>query len=345
MNRTSIKFKFIPRVSYKPSFTFSDICAGIGGMRLAFENLGGECVFSSEWNKYCQQTYFENFGDMPKGDITKIPIKDIPKHDILLAGFPCQPFSKGGYATRKKLGMKNGFDDTIQGNIFFRLTKIISKTKPKVVFLENVRKLEVHDKGRTLTIIIDKLESLGDSVNYKVISAETVVPQRRQRLYIVATRKGIGFEFPKIPDLKPQLKLILEKNIDEKYVLSDNTWNWLQRHAKKHSKKGNGFGFRLADTKKTACTLSARYGKDGSEILIPRRSGNPRKLSPRECARLMGFPDQFSIPVSDTQAYRQFGNSVVVPVIYLIGYQLFKKQKLLKNGEKITLKISIQNKR
>ena len=338
VNKINIGFKFLPRAYNKPSFTFADVCAGIGGMRLAFENLGGKCVFSSEWDKYCQKTYYENFGEIPQGDITKILIKKIPKHDILLAGFPCQPFSKGGYATRKKLGKKNGFDDTIQGNIFYRLTKIISKTKPKVVFLENVRKLEVHDKGRTLKIILSKLESLGYSVNYKVISARTVVPQRRERLYIVATRKGIDFEFPKIPDLKPQLKLILEKNIDKKYILSDNTWNWLQRHAKKHSKMGNGFGFRLADTEKTACTLSARYGKDGSEILIPRRSGNPRKLSPRECARLMGFPDNFKIVVSDTQAYKQFGNSVVIPIIYLIGFELLKALKI---NNKICVKIPI----
>ena len=309
----------------KTKFTFSDICAGIGGMRLAFENLGGECVFSSEWDKFCQETYRENFGETPQGDITKIPIKDIPKHDILLAGFPCQPFSKSGFATRKFLNKKDGFGDENQGKIFFRIIKIIAEKKPKWIFLENVPRLIKMDKGKTFRIILSELEKLGYDCKYEVISAETVVPQRRERLYIVATRKGIDFEFPEIPDLKPQLKQIFEKNIDRKYILSDNTWNWLQNHAKKHSAMGNGFGFRLADPKKTACTLSARYGKDGSEILIQRRNSNPRKLSPRECARLMGFPDQFKIPVSDTQAYKQFGKSVVVPIIYLIGYNMLEQ--------------------
>ncbi|AJM93042.1 DNA (cytosine-5-)-methyltransferase [Nitrosopumilus piranensis] len=309
----------------KTKFTFSDICAGIGGMRMAFENLGGKCVFTSEWDRFCQETYRENFGETPHGDITKIPIRDIPRHDVMLAGFPCQPFSKSGFATRKFLNKKDGFADDTQGKIFFRIAKIIAAKKPKAIFLENVPRLVKMNKGKTFEIIINEIEKLGYNCKWKVISAETVVPQRRERLYIVATRKGIEFEFPEIPDLKPQLKQILERRVDKKYVLSDNTWQWLQDHAKKHSSMGNGFGFRMADPKKTACTLSARYGKDGSEILIPRRNGNPRKLSPRECARLMGFPDNFAIPVSDTQAYKQFGNSVAVPVIYLIGYSFIKK--------------------
>lgn len=318
-----VKFNFSPKSS-KIKFTFSDICAGIGGMRLAFENLGGKCVFSSEWDKFCQKTYFENFGDTPQGDITKIPIKDIPKHDILLAGFPCQPFSKSGFATRKYLNKKDGFADERQGKLFFHITTIIAEKKPTAVFLENVPRLVRMNKGKTFEMILNELDKLGYDCKWKVISAETVVPQRRERLYIIATRKGIDFKFPEIPDLKPQLKQIFEKNIDKKYILSDNTWNWLQNHAKKHSAMGNGFGFRMADPKKTACTLSARYGKDGSEILIPRRNSNPRKLSPRECARLMGFPDNFVIPVSDTQAYRQFGNSVVAPIIYLLGSKIIE---------------------
>jgi len=319
-----VRFDFSPK-SGQSKFTFTDICAGIGGMRLAFENLGGKCVFSSEWNKFCQKTYHENFGVTPHGDITKIPINDIPKHDILLAGFPCQPFSKSGFATRKLLNKKYGFADENQGKIFFSIVKIISEKKPNAVFLENVPHLLKMNKGKTFEKIQNELKKLGYDCKYKVISAETIVPQRRDRLYIVATRKGIDFEFPRIPDLKPQLKQIFEKNINKKYILSDKTWNWLQTHAKKHSTMGNGFGFRLANPKKTACTLSARYGKDGSEILIPRRNSNPRKLSPRECARLMGFPDKFVIPVSDTQAYRQFGNTVVVPIVYLLGYELVKK--------------------
>lgn len=332
-----IKFDFSPK-SNKTKFTFSDICAGIGGMRLAFENLGGKCVFSSELDKFCQVTYRVNFGDTPHGDITKIPIKDIPKHDILLAGFPCQPFSKSGFATRKFLNKKDGFADEGQGKLFFHITKIIAEKKPAAIFLENVPRLVKMNKGKTFEIILSELQKLGYDCKHKVISAETIIPQRRERLYIVATRKGIDFEFPEIPDLKPQLKQIFEKKIDKKYILSDNTWNWLQNHAKKHATMGNGFGFRMADPKKTACTLSARYGKDGSEILIPRRHGNPRKLSPRECARLMGFPDDFSIPVSDTQAYKQFGNSVVVPIIYLLG------SKIITGIEEISIKLTITQK-
>ncbi|MGD8431557.1 MAG: DNA (cytosine-5-)-methyltransferase [Nitrosopumilaceae archaeon] len=312
--RSQVRFGFTKQPQSK--FSFTDICAGIGGIRLAFENLGGECVFSSEWDKFCQKTYLENFGDIPKGDIIKIPIKKIPKHDIMLAGFPCQPFSKSGFATRRKLNKKDGFADENQGKIFFRIIKIIAAKKPKVVFLENVPRLTKMNGGKTFERILREIEKLGYGCKWKIINSDTVVPQRRERLYLVATRKGIDFEFPEIPMLKPKLKNILQKNADRKYVLSDNTWNWLQDHANKHKSKGNGFGFRMADPKKTSCTLSARYGKDGSEILIPRRNGNPRKLSPRECARLMGFPDDFKIPVSDTQAYRQFGNSVVVPIVY-----------------------------
>lgn len=327
MNKGIYTFNSILQYQEEGKFTFSDLCAGIGGFRLAFEALGGRCVFSSEWDKYCQETYFENFGEIPSGDITKISLTTIPKHDILLAGFPCQPFSKGGFATRKKLGRKNGFDDQTQGNIFSELSKIISISKPKAVLLENVRKLEVHNKGRTLNYILRNLQSLGYSVSYKIINSEKLVPQRRERLYIVALKNLVNFTFPEIPNLNPKLRNILEKRVDKKYVLSDKLWSWLQRHAKKHAKKGNGFGFRIADPEKTACTLSARYYKDGSEILIPRRQGNPRKLTPRECARLMGFPDSFVIPVSNKQAYKQFGNSVIIPVVYLIGYEMLKKME------------------
>ena len=318
-------FQFHSRQKNLRNFTFADLCAGIGGMRLAFESLGGQCVFSSEWNKYCQHTYFANFGEVPDGDITKISIDDIPPHDIMLAGFPCQPFSKGGYATRKKLGLKNGFDDKDQGKIFFKLVKIISEKKPKVILLENVPKLEMHRNGKTLKTILTQLEKHGYRTNYKIVNSDGLVPQRRKRLYVVALKNNLEFEFPEIPNLKPALKNILEKRVDKKYVLSNKLWSWLKRHAKKHSKKGNGFSYRIADIKSTVCTLSSRYGKDGSEILVPRKGGNPRKLTPRECARLMGFPDTFQIPVSDTQAYKQFGNSVIVPVVYLIGHAITKK--------------------
>lgn len=341
MNRASIKFKFTPQKCVKPSFTFSDICAGIGGMRLAFENLGGKCAFSSEWDKYCQKTYYENFGDMPKGDITKIPIKKIPKHDIMLAGFPCQPFSKGGFATRRRLRIKNGFSDDTQGKIFFHICKIIAEKKPKAILLENVPKLEVHNKGQTLKTILEKLERLGYTVSYKAISSEGLVPQRRKRLYIVALRNNLKFSFPELPNLEPILKNILEGKVDSKYILSDRLWSWLQRHARKHARKGNGYGYRIADPSKTACTLSSRYWKDGSEILIPCKGSNPRKLTPLECARLMGFPDEFKIPVSDTRAYMQFGNSVVVPIIYLLGFELLKYLKMKKRSQ---VKISLLRK-
>lgn len=332
MAKKGIQFEFLPKNHGKKYFRFVDICAGIGGMRIAFENLGGKCVFSSEIDKFCQKTYLENFGDIPDGDITKIPLNKIPKHDVLLAGFPCQPFSKGGYAARRRLGLKNGFKDEEQGKIFFRLTKIISKKKPRVVLFENVPKLEIHDGGRTLKVILEKLKRLGYSVSYEIINSSSLVPQKRQRLYIVAVLNGSKFVFPEMMNLNPKLKYILEKNYPKKYVLSDNLWQWLQKHAKKHRKKGNGYGFRIAHPDEIACTLSARYYKDGSEILIPRSKGNPRRLTPRECARLMGFPEQFKIKVSDTQAYRQFGNSVVIPAIYLIGNKLlnevYRKKKL-----------------
>lgn len=317
-------FRLPPNKRPQESFTFSDICAGIGGMRLAFEALGGRCVFSSEWNKFCQKTYSENFGDIPHGDITKIKIDAIPKHDVLLAGFPCQPFSKGGFATRKLLGRKSGIQDKNQGTIFFTIAKIIEARKPKAVLLENVPQLERMDGGKTLRTVISKLEKIGYHVSYQTLSSESVVPQRRKRLYIVALRNKTEFQFPELPQLHPELRNILQKNVDSKYTLSDRLWSWLQKHAKKHEKNGNGFGFRLADPKKTACTLSARYGKDGSEILIQQKGRNPRKITPRECARLMGFPDDFKIPVSDAQAYKQFGNSVVIPVIYLIGNEIIE---------------------
>lgn len=317
-------FKLLPNKTLQESFTFTDICAGIGGMRLAFEALGGKCVFSSEWDKFCQKTYFDNFSDMPHGDLTKIPMGEIPKHDILLAGFPCQPFSHGGSATRRSLNMKSGFEDKSQGKIFFHIARIINKKKPKAVIFENVPRLKSINGGKTFRIIIKTLEKMGYSVFHEVISSETMVPQKRLRLYIIAILGNTNFVFPHLPNLNPQLKNILEKNVHRKYTLPDGTWNWLQKHAKKHALRGNGFGFRFANTMGVACTLSARYYKDGSEILIRQKRRNPRKLTPRECGRLMGFPDDFKVNPSDAQAYRQFGNSVVVPVVYLIGHSMIK---------------------
>jgi len=297
-------------------FTFIDLFAGIGGMRIAFEKSGGRCVFSSEWNKFSQKTYEENFGEVPDGDITKIKAKDIPNHDILVGGFPCQPFSIAGVSSKKSLGRKHGFEDETQGTLFFDIVRIIGEKKPRAFLLENVKNLKGHDKGNTFRVIMKKLrEELGYDVHYKIVDASSVVPQHRERIFIVGFRKPMDFEFPKLADKRPKLGDVLEKKVDGKYTLTDGTWKALQRHKEMHSKKGNGFGYSMADRDSIAKTLSARYYKDGAEILIPQGKKNPRRLTPRECARIMGFPEKFKIPVSDNQAYRQFGNAVVVPVV------------------------------
>ena len=300
----------------KESFTFIDLFAGIGGMRIAFEKSGGRCVFSSEWNKFSQQTYEANFGDVPDGDITKIKAEDIPNHDILVGGFPCQPFSIAGVSSKKALGRKHGFEDETQGTLFFDIVRIIREKKPRAFLLENVKNLKGHDKGNTFRVIMKKLrEELGYDVHYKIVDASSVVPQHRERIFIVGFRKPMDFEFPKLADKRPKLNDVLENKVDGKYTLTDGTWKALQRHKEMHSKKGNGFGYSMADRDSIAKTLSARYYKDGAEILIPQGKKNPRRLTPRECARIMGFPEKFKIPVSDNQAYRQFGNAVVVPVV------------------------------
>ena len=297
-------------------FRFIDLFAGIGGLRMAFEKSGGQCVFSSEWNKFSQQTYEANFGDTPDGDITKINAKDIPNHDILVGGFPCQPFSIAGVSSKKALGRKHGFEDETQGTLFFDIVRIIREKKPMAFLLENVNNLKGHDKGNTFRVIMKKLrEELGYDVHYKIVDASSVVPQHRERIFIVGFRKPMDFEFPKLADKRPKLKDVLEKKVDGKYTLTDGTWKALQRHKEMHSKMGNGFGYSMADRDSIAKTLSARYYKDGAEILIPQGKKNPIMLTPRECARIMGFPEKFKILVSDSQAYRQFGNAVVVPVV------------------------------
>jgi len=305
------------RLSRKGKFTFIDLFAGIGGTRLAFEKAGGKCVFSSEWNKFSQQTYEKNFGEVPEGDITKIKASDIPEHDILVGGFPCQPFSIAGVSSKKHLGRPHGFKDLTQGTLFFDIARILREKRPKAFLLENVKNLKSHDKGKTFKVILKVLrEELGYDVHYMVIDASRVVPQHRERIFIVGFDTPMAFEFPELVDKRPKLEDILEKKVDKKYTLHDGTWNSLQRHLIKHRAKGNGFGYNIADKKGIAKTLSARYYKDGAEILIPQgQKRNPRKLTPRECARLMGFPESFKIPVSDNQAYRQFGNAVVSPVV------------------------------
>jgi DNA (cytosine-5)-methyltransferase 1 len=309
----------------KENFTFIDLFAGIGGLRQAFESSGGKCLFSSEWNKFSQQTYEANFGDIPQGDITQIDEKEIPDHDILVGGFPCQPFSIAGVVSKNHLGREHGFKDKTQGTLFFDVCRIIKEKQPSAFLLENVKNLKSHDNGNTFKVIINALEKeLNYDIHYKVIDAGKVVPQHRERIFIVGFKEPLDFKFPELIDKRPVLGDVLEDNVDEKYTLKDGTWNALQRHKAKHKAKGNGFGFNLADKKGIAKTLSARYYKDGAEILIDQGKKNPRRLTPRECARIMGFPEKFKIPVSDNQAYRQFGNAVVVPVVKEIAKAMVK---------------------
>ncbi len=302
-------------------FTFIDLFAGIGGIRLAFEKQGGECVFTSEWDKFSQQTYEANFGEVPYGDITQIEIDDIPKHDVLLAGFPCQPFSHAG--------KKMGFEDT-RGTLFFDIARILKEKKPSLVLLENVKGFRSHDRGKTFQVTTTILENLGYEVHTQVLNARDFgVPQNRERIYIVGINRRktskMEFKFPDPPRTKTRVGQILQKNVDEKYTISDRLWRGHKRRSKEHKAKGNGFGYSLFNSGSSyTSTISARYYKDGSEILIEQSGKNPRKLTPREAARLQGFPETFVIPVSDAQAYRQFGNSVAVPVVTAIARQMVK---------------------
>lgn len=328
--------------SQNERFTFIDLFAGIGGMRIAYEQVGGHCVYSNEWNKYSQQTYFANFGDQPDGDITKVDADKIPNHDILVAGFPCQPFSIAGVSKKQSMGRATGFEDKTQGTLFFDVCRILKAKRPKAFMLENVKNLCSHDKGKTFKIITESLDELEYDVFYKVLDGQNFVPQHRERIIIVGfdrKRYGedVGFEFNISPtDPKPLIKDILDDKVDDKYTLSDKLWDYLQNYAAKHKAVGNGFGYGIADPNGISRTLSARYYKDGSEILISQEGKNPRRLTPRECARLQGFPETFKIPVSDTQAYKQFGNSVVVPLIKNVAELIANKLEELekKNGIK-----------
>ena len=311
-------------------FTFIDLFAGIGGIRIPFQELGGKCVFTSEWDKFAQKTYRVNFGEEPQGDITKIDAKDIPDCDILLGGFPCQPFSQAG--------LKKGFSDT-RGTLFFEIERIIQEKRPKAFLLENVKQLRGHDKGRTLKVILKHIDALNYYVKAEVLrAADFGVPQNRERIYIVGISKehydlpdDYDFEFPKPTYEKTRLGDILERNVDDKYTISDALWDGHQRRKKEHQAKGNGFGFSLFNNESEYTnTISARYYKDGSEILIDQGSGkNPRKLTPRECARLQGFPEKFIITVSDTQAYKQFGNSVAILVVKAIAERMVEEMNAL----------------
>jgi DNA (cytosine-5)-methyltransferase 1 len=328
------------------TFRFIDLFAGIGGLRIPFEKLGGRCVFTSEWDTYAQKTYAANFHDGPghvfAGDITQVHENDVPDHDVLLAGFPCQPFSIAGVSKKNALGRPHGFADKTQGTLFFDVARIIAAKRPKAFLLENVKNLVSHDKGRTFATIIDVLQNeLGYTVHTKVINGKHFVPQHRERIIIVGFREPAPFSWEDLdlPPIEsgPKLASILHPQdgtemvdpnyldgpkgkVRDCYTLSDKLWEYLQNYAIKHRAKGNGFGFGLVTKKDTCRTLSARYYKDGSEILVDQgKKKNPRRLTPRECARLMGYPDTFRIPVSDTRAYKQFGNSVVVPVIAAVA--------------------------
>ncbi len=313
------------------TFTFIDLFAGVGGIRTAFDELGGKCVFSSEWDKYAQQTYKANYGETPCGDITKIKEDDIPKFDVLLGGFPCQAFSIAG----KRLG----FEDT-RGTLFFDIARIIKYHKPRAFLLENVKGLLSHNKKQIFRVIQDTLLELGYHVHYKVLNARDFgLPQNRERIYIVGFLDDVDFEFPVPPCTPTLLGDILDKDVDEKYTISDKLWASHQERKKRNKEKGWGFGYSLFDESSTyTSTISARYYKDGSEILIAQKGKNPRKLTPQEARRLQGFPENFIIPVSDTQAYKQFGNSVAVNVIRAIaremlgGLNLLQEETVQHNG-------------
>lgn len=326
-------------------FTFIDLFAGIGGTRIGFERAGGRCVFTSEWDRFANETYRANFNlEHPiAGDIWKVDLADIPSHDILVGGFPCQPFSIAGVSKKNSLGRAHGFKDKTQGTLFHRIVEILDAKRPAAFLLENVKNLRSHDKGRTFEVIKGRLRELGYQVTWKIIDGGIYTPQHRERIYIVGFRDATAFHWDQVNLSDPSsvigrvMKDILhpqngteplEKDyligpkgkVNPKYTLSAKLWNYLQAYAEKHRIKGNGFGFGLVEENDTCRTLSARYYKDGSEILISMgKHKRPRRLTPRECARIMGFPEEFEIPVSDTQAYKQFGNSVVVPVIESIA--------------------------
>ena len=330
-------------------FTFVDLFAGIGGIRRGFEENGGECVFTSEWNDYSQRTYCANFYTDHKitGDITKIDPEMIPDHDVLIGGFPCQPFSLAGVSKKNSIGQAHGFECKTQGTLFFNVAKILQVKKPAAFMLENVKNLKSHDKGRTFQVIKETLQELDyELVEHRVIDGQNFVPQHRERLIIVGFRKNTGFSWSdmNIPEQGPVIGTILDEEVDKKYILSQKLWTYLKNYAAKHKAKGNGFGYGLVDSNSVARTLSARYHKDGSEILVSRGvRSRPRRLTPRECARLMGFDapngNDFKIPVSDTRAYQQFGNSVIVPVMHEIARVMrphimaIKKEESLDNKQ------------
>jgi DNA (cytosine-5)-methyltransferase 1 len=313
-------------------FRFIDLFAGIGGIRLGLESAGGSCVYSVEIDRFARQTYEANFGRCEGRDIHDVKGSDLPTYDVLAGGFPCQPFSIAGVSKKLSLGRLHGFEDEKSGNLFFEITRLIleAPTPPPILLLENVKNLLSHDHGNTFRVIHEVLEDLGYNLNHQVIDGQRWVPQHRERTYIIGLHRDSfseeRFEFPDLPDLpRRTLGEILDPAYDAKYVLSQHLWAYLQGYARKHKDAGNGFGFGLSGPESVTRTLSARYHKDGSEILVQTGGDRPRRLTPRECARLMGFPESFVIPVSDTQAYRQFGNSVVMPVVAFLAKYLAQR--------------------
>ena len=323
----------------KKEFTFIDLFAGIGGFRIAFQNVGGNCVFSSEWDKYAKKTYEANFGEVPYGDIRKIKKSSIPDHDVLLAGFPCQPFSLAGVSKKKSLGRKHGFQDETQGTLFFEIKEILRKKQPKAFMLENVKNLISHDNKHTFEVIRHTLEEvLGYVVKWKIVDGSNWAPQHRERIFIVGyhpDKINIASDEITIPEKprggykRPELKDIIHKKVDKKYTLGPGTWSTLERHKAHHAAAGNGFGYGLhampIPDGSTTRTISARYHKDGAEVLIGQNGDRPRRLTVEEAMQLQGFnPERFKFPVSDTQAYRQIGNSVVVPAVLETAREMAK---------------------
>lgn len=338
-NRSQFRDQLIKEIAFppqpNPSFRFIDLFAGIGGFRLGLQSIGGQCVFSSEWDKAAADTYYRNYGELPFGDIRLFSDESvadrelddlIPDHEVLAAGFPCQPFSHAGVSARTAVGKEHGFRCNTQGTLFFDIMRIVAVKRPKVLFLENVKNIQRHDEGRTFKVIKESIEDLGYNFDFRIIDASSLVPQRRQRCYMVCVRKDLGknYEFPAFEGNPLALRTILEKNPDPAFTISDKLWNGHIQRTERNLSRGTGFTAFTADLDKPSNTLVARYGKDGKECLIPQSGKNPRFLTPRECARLQGYPDQFLLPKAKTPAYKQFGNSVAVPVVTALAKSIYE---------------------
>jgi len=307
----------------KKTLRFIDLFAGIGGIRIGFERAGFQCVYSNEYDNSAAATYRANFGkDIDTRDIRDVSVEEIPAHDVLCAGFPCQPFSVAGVSARSGLKRPHGFQDEKQGNLFFEILRVVDHHKPSVIFLENVANFERHDKGRTLATVRQELEKRGYKFNYQVFDAALKVPQRRKRIYMVASLEKKHL-FGEIKPVNRTVKEIIEKNPDPRFTISDLLWSSHQARTERNRLKGNGFRHNIVNVDGIANTLTSRYGKDGRENLVLQSGDNPRMLTPRECARLMGFDDSFILPETKTPAYRQLGNSVCVPIIEELAKQVY----------------------